>query len=219
MSVGHRIDAPTAGPRFRSDTLIERYLNPMYEPGCGVHEDLSCLCDVKVTEPVEVVAVPQRFLWVETADDLVHAAADMWVELDVLGHINPRYGPDHDYRIYFINIDLTSAAACKAAADAVAAGASNEELQQEYGSGKELTKIIRLALDKPLKQKRYPYELAARMIESGMMLREVSDRLFEVYGDRWHNATISDHYKTHRGRSVTEFRMSQAPSTMGEDEG
>ena len=52
--------------------------------GCIKHNDPACLCDVDLTghEPVEIRYLPDEFVNVETADDLVEAAAQLLARRD-----------------------------------------------------------------------------------------------------------------------------------------
>jgi hypothetical protein len=93
LSIGHRITDHTALP-YSSDGLVEQYLNPKYQPGCTRHKDPDCLCDVEITEPVPLVRVPPMFLNVDTPEDLLRAAACIWVELDLRDQTSQTAAPE-----------------------------------------------------------------------------------------------------------------------------
>lgn len=66
---------------------VEVYLNPRHKfVGCGVHfHPDDCLCDVDLTKTEGMTwdQPPLLRVPVETAEDLILAGADIWLELDV----------------------------------------------------------------------------------------------------------------------------------------
>jgi len=75
--------------RFEGEQFIHEYLNPLDERGCGPHGDATCLCDVDVskTEGMVFDNAPIDMLGVVDADDLIKAAANIWLNYDLAGSI------------------------------------------------------------------------------------------------------------------------------------
>lgn len=68
-----------------SDGLVERFLSPRRKVRCGGGHGEDCLCDVDVSRTAGMTwdKVPDRLLNVETVDDLVRAAAHIWLDKEV----------------------------------------------------------------------------------------------------------------------------------------
>lgn len=69
---------------FESEQFIDAFL-AAEGPGCKFHHDLECLCDVDVskTEGMTWDQVPDDLVNVETPEDLVLAAANIWLNVDL----------------------------------------------------------------------------------------------------------------------------------------
>lgn len=75
---------------FSSETFIQAYLEPEYQPGCGSRgHDRDCLCDVKLGDPVPLTHAPLDFVGVTTAEELLEVAANIWMHLDLLPSTQP----------------------------------------------------------------------------------------------------------------------------------
>lgn len=80
-----------AAARFESDTFIDTFLDPLAQPGCHEHNDSDCLCDVDLRKTAGMTwnKVPNELVNVVTPDDLVVAAANIWLNHDL---VHERFG-------------------------------------------------------------------------------------------------------------------------------
>jgi hypothetical protein len=71
--------------RFTGERFISEYLDPDDKRGCGPHMDPECLCDVDIskTEGMVFDSAPMDFLGVVDTEDLIKAAANIWLNYDL----------------------------------------------------------------------------------------------------------------------------------------
>lgn len=81
LASGHTLD-----PSFRSEDFLERFLNPEASPGCVEHGQPGCLCDIDVTLSKHLPndIVPIELADVVDAETLMFAAANIWLNYDLL---------------------------------------------------------------------------------------------------------------------------------------
>jgi hypothetical protein len=86
--------------RFEGEQFLSQYLDPQDKRGCGDHMDPKCLCDVDVskTEGMVFDKPPRELTGVVTREDLILAAANIWLNYDLAQGINflPSWWDDPD---------------------------------------------------------------------------------------------------------------------------
>lgn len=79
-------DLSHADSYFVGDEFIKTYLNPMTSIGCALHKKPECLCDVDVSLTADLTwdQCPAQLIGINTEAELVEAAANIWLNYDLL---------------------------------------------------------------------------------------------------------------------------------------
>lgn len=221
LSIGHRIADRSSLP-FRSEAAVEAYLNPHSAPGCGHHADPDCLCDVTVTEPVPLVRTPRQFVHVQTTDDLVLAACNLWLALDIMRPRelermrNAAKGPVVDRQQSYCTpvadmVEAMPADELQRYVALVKSGYSLAETRERLGYfiPDDLWVLLRRVFDVPRAHRngrKIPVQDVVNLGDTGMSATEIVNELEKRYGYRWGCAAVMRRYKVERGVKLRDGR-------------
>lgn len=193
--------------KYGAPAYVERYLSPVDGLGCGKHsKDLGCLCDVDLSDraPVPLRRAPRTFLAVETVEDLLSAAADVWVRYDILNERKRRVFPG--------SVENISDDQLVIICEMVRAGKTRAQVAEALGFNlsSDILAFARRAND--LSQRRanvvggvVSEAPASRLVElgdAGMSASDISKVLFEETGMLHDQAVVRRRYKRSTGRAL-----------------
>lgn len=169
---------------FTGEQFLEAFLNPP-ERCCATHEQPDCLCDVDVSKTAGMTwdKVPPELYNVETREDLVVAAANLWLNLDVVvpsSRVVQKLEWTSDPEVV------------ERVKQAVKDGCTLDRLEKEYHVHLEshMLALMRRAVGReppsPLNM-----EMVRELHAEGMSLVQIKDRIRAIDGVSFHPTTIS----------------------------
>ena len=170
-------------PEFTGEEFIEAFLNPEAR-WCLEHKDPECLCDVDTskTEGMVFDKAPDQLLNVETPEDLVRAAANIWLQYDVMRN------SDRGYTYHW----LDDPEVVEEVKRRIRSGCSYETFQREMGIDLDdhLFTALRKVLNIP-SRRTLNMQLLREVHAEGLSLREIAERIEAIEGHLFKTSTIS----------------------------
>jgi len=195
--------------KFTSASAHEFYLNP-HPVGCALHMDPDCLCDVRIEKPVEVTCTPAFLVGVETADELVAAAADLWLRIDVLAYAQELAGPrdlneergnsGRNSRMETLNeLDAQNCA------QMVRDGKSFQEVRAQHEITERHYSVLRRMVNVNKSMNRIPAEMVVDLIDNQHKTLKQTREVLREHGVNISDvSSISRVYKRATGRSLAK---------------
>lgn len=168
---------------FDGEEFIEAYLRPR-ERGCPRDHPPDCLCDVDVSKTAGITwdRCPPQLINVETVEELVHAAANIWLEYDLLG------APTLVQKLEWVDDPEMVENVKRMVSEGRSMNAVENELHISL-DGRTFAMIRRAVGYQP--PPRINYDLLHKFHGEGLSLMEIKRRFRETTGESFHHSTIS----------------------------
>ena len=167
---------------FNGEEFIEAYLRPR-ERGCPRHHPPDCLCDVDVSKTAGMTwdKCPPQLINVETVEELVLAAANIWLEYDLMER-------SVEQKLAWVDDPEMVANIKRMASEGATMTAVEDALHIDL-EAKTFAMIRKAVGFQP--PTRIDYDLLRQFHAEGLSLVNIQKRFRETMGVGFHHTTIS----------------------------
>lgn len=183
--------------------VVDAYLNPQAQPGCGLNHADDCLCDVKIESPCPLVRAPECMTNVETVEDLIQVAANLWAQEDVST-------PEAHRRVLDDWIEGVSDDMLREIARLVREGLTRAQIEAQLGIAvhENVIRTIRRAATMPKFQNKLApsTEIIIELGDAGMTAPEIARELVSRMGSSAPPTSIRRLYNKRTGRNLRKVQ-------------